>query len=196
MLAKNRNISIKKETHRDVYIRFIAVLVTFIAYFVFVSRQYGVGEGWLIAWLSWSFFVLCTPIADAGMLIDFPVRLITGLKMVISESLVWATAIGLNTYMLLRNPQIYANTELLKLFYHILATPWPLWGIIALSFVGTFLSITIGDELLDVFRHKDRQLHIRHGLKLRLITMAFILIFTLVLYDYILNLNGITINKA
>ena len=191
MLAENRNISISKETHRNVYVRFLAVLAVFIGYFAFVSYQYGAREGWLIAWLSWSFFVLCTPIADAGMLIDFPVRLITGLKMVVSESLVWIVAIILNVYTLSTNPDIYLRTELLKLFHHILVNPWPLWSIIVLSFAGTFLSILIGDELLDVFRHKDRRLHIRHDLKLKLLGMIFVLIFTFALYDYILSLNGI-----
>lgn len=179
--------SIRHETHRSVFIRFVLMLLIFVAYFIFISTKYGYKDGFLIAWMTWSFFVLCTPIADAGMLIDFPVRLVTGVKMVFSESLVWLVAISLNLYTYTFHNTFYDQTQILTLFKHILMNPWPLWIIIFIAAIGTFLSIQIGDELMDVIRHRDRKLPIRHDLKMRVLYMGFVLIITFSLYDLLLT---------
>lgn len=179
--------SIKHPTHKNVFIRFGLVLLVFIAYFLFISTKYGYAHGFIIAWLSWSFFVLCTPIADAGMLIDFPVRLITNIKMVYSEVAVWVTAISLNTFMLVHDPDVYSQTQLLQLFKHILTNPIPLWLIFFVSALGTFLSIQLGDELLDVIKHKDTTKAQMHDIKLRVLYMAFVLVLSFVLYDFLLT---------
>ncbi len=185
--------SVKHETHRSVIVRFVAILSIFIVYFVIISAKYGLKEGFLIAWLSWSFFVLSTPIADAGMLIDFPVRLVSGVKMIITETIVWAIAIGLNIYVYTFNPEIYSRTQLLRLFHHLLSNPWPLWLIIIVSAVGTFLSVRLGDELLDVIKRKKLKLALKHGLKLKLLYMAFVLAISFLLYDYLLIDFGLKI---
>ncbi len=179
--------SLKHETHRDMFVRFLLVLAIFVAYFIFISTKYGYQEGLIISWLTWSFFVLCTPIADAGMLIDLPIRLVTGIRMIFSEILVWLVAIGLNVYVFSFESQLYGQTQILNLFQHILANPWPLWIIIAVSAFGTFLSIKIGDEIMDVVRHKDRKLATRHDLKMKMLYMAFVLIITFALYDLMLT---------
>ncbi len=177
----------KHQTHRSVYVRFLVILIIFVSYFVFISSKYGYSDGFLIAWLSWSFFVLSTPIADAGMLIDFPVRLIGGFRMVYSEMLVWLSAISLNLYALKFNPDTYEQTQILSLLHHILTHPWPLWGIILVSAVGTFLSIQIGDELLDVIKHKNVTLAAKHDLKLKLLYMTFIMLIAFGIYDFLLS---------
>ena len=185
--------SFRHKTHRSVIIRFVLIVLIFSCYFLFVSQKYGYANGFLVSWLSWSFFVFCTPIADAGMLIDFPVRMITKLKMVYSEMAVWLVATGLNIYALNLRPEAYKSSQLLELFHHILTKPWPLWIIIMISAVGTFLSIRLGDELLDVIHHKDLSLKKKHQLKLRVIAMIFILAATFVIYDFLLHRYGISI---
>src|SRR5680860_168705 len=179
--------SIKYETHRNVFVRFLLILAIFITYFVFISTKYGYQEGFVIAWLTWSFFVLCTPIADAGMLIDFPARLVTGIRMVFSEMMVWAVAISFNVYVFNYDRSLYDQTQILTLFKHILLNPWPLWIIIIIAAFGTFLSIQIGDELMDVIRHKDRKLATRHDLKMKMLYMVFVLVITFALYDLLLT---------
>lgn len=201
MSPRNRNQARKTalgdlarhETKRGVLIRFLAVLAVFVAYTVFVSLRYGADEGILIAWLSWSFFVFCTPIADAGLLIDLPVRLLTRIRMLYSELLVWTAAALLNAYAYAYQPQVFDATELLKLFRHIVTDPWPFGLIILLSAVGTFASIVFGDEVMDVALHKHRRLHLRHRKQYRLLLFGFVFVAVIVLYDYLLNQLGVTI---
>ena len=184
----------KHETKSEALKRFLLTLAVFVAYFLYVSFKHGAENGLLIAWLTWSFFVLCTPIADAGFLVDFPVRLILKIKMLYSEIFVWAIAISLNIYAFFFAKELYLQTPLLKVFYKILANPYPYWIIILLSGVGTFMSVYFGDELFDVASHKERDKFHKHKHKWLLVSFFFIFAFTLFLYYELieaLNLSDI-----
>ena len=182
-------------THRHIWIKFLAVFFIFFAYFVFVSVKYGVSQGFLVSWVTWSFFVLCTPIADAGFLIDFPLRLFLKIRMIISEVFVWGLAISLNVATLVVYPEVYSKTSILKLFRHILENPWLLLSIVILSATGTFLSIKFGDELVDVINHKDRLFKQKHNKKHNLLLAVFVFAIILVLYDFLLKNIGIDIKE-
>ncbi len=182
---------IKHETKNHVLVKFLLVFLIFLIYFLYIAQKYGVQQGFLVAFLSWSFFVLCTPVADAGFLIDFPLRLITKIKMFVAEILVWLIAITINFYVFFTNPAIYEKTKLLKLFKHILEKPWPFWIIILVSMLGTFVSIKFGDELLDKIQHKERTLYQKHKKNHQLIIMIFLIVFSLFFYDFLLKKLGI-----
>ena len=184
------------ETKRTVLIRFLLVAGILVLYFIFVSLKYGLYNGFRITLLSWSFFVFCTPIADAGFLLDFPVRLITKIKMIYSEMFVWITAFLINLYSIVFNPIIYEKIEILRLFKYILLHPFPFWAIIVVSAIGTFISIYFGDELINVVRHKHRKKYKKHKNKYTLILILFIIIFIILMYRYLLGRLGIEIPGA
>ena len=182
---------LRHETKRDVLYKFLFVVVIFFGYFVFVAYKYGFEQGFFVTALMWSFFVLCTPIADAGFLIDFPLRLITNVRMLISEVLIWIVAIVLNCYAFFIVPTIYDSNFILSLFKHILEKPMPFWLIIMLSAIGTFASIQFGDELLDKVRHYEREKYRKHKEKYKFISLIFIFFITFILYDFLLYELGI-----
>ncbi len=179
------------ETKREVLTRFVLVLIIFLLYFAYVSYRFGVGHGLWITLLTWSFFVFCTPVADAGFLLDFPLRVITGIRMIKSEALVWTFVILLNVVTLATHPELYEKTLILSIFYHILTNPVPYWSIIILSFIGTFLSIYFGDELLDVVYHHERTKYLLHKDKYQVVAFLAIFLLTLAVYNYLLNELGI-----
>jgi hypothetical protein len=181
----------KHQTKREELIKFLLLLGVLVSYFVYLSWKFDLATGWIVSALTWSFFVLCTPVADAGFLIDFPVRLITGLRMFISEIVVWVIAITLNLVGLSTYPEAYETTFLTSLFQKILTTPWPYWSIIALSGAGTFLSIRFGDEMMDVVAHKERGYHHKHGFKYKLIATATLFVLIFGAYYYLLEELGI-----
>ena len=180
------------ETKKNVLTRFFLVVLIVVLYFVFVSLKYGIQQGFLVTILTWSAFVFCTPIADAGFLLDFPMRLITGLRMIYSEMIVWSVAILLNLGSLFLYPQIYAKTFLLRLLKTILLNPIPYWAIILLSLLGTFLSVYFGDELIDVVKHKQRKKYKKHKSKYFLILFLFIFVLIILVYFFLLKQMGIS----
>ncbi|MBR9700249.1 hypothetical protein GOV11_00075 [Candidatus Woesearchaeota archaeon] len=184
------------ELHQHPVFKFLIVFTLLIAYTLFTSHKFGAREGIGVSMLTWSFFVLCTPIADAGFLLDLPLRLITRIRMVWSEVGVWIIAILLNVWATVFVPEVYEDTVLLSLFAHIIHQPFPYWGIIILSAIGTFLSIIFGDEILDIaYKKKDvRHHHSLHRRKHHFLVILFLILLTLILYDFLLTRLGVHIS--
>ncbi|MBT5186316.1 MAG: hypothetical protein HOH19_06005 [Kordiimonadaceae bacterium] len=177
----------KIETHKEILYKFLILLSILILYFGYMSIEYGILTGGLVAALTWSFFVLCTPIADAGFLLDLPIRLLFGFRMLYSEILVWVIAIALNGYAILYNQEAYDKTIVTMLFKKILLTPFPYWSVLVLSGIGTFLSIYFGDEMLDVLRHRDRVKYHQHAFKLKLIGLISLFLLIFLAYYFLLE---------
>ncbi|MDQ2094120.1 hypothetical protein [Rhodalgimonas zhirmunskyi] len=171
----------KQKPGRQVLLKFALLLALLVGYFIYLSLKFDIATGGIAAALTWSFFVLCTPVADAGFLLDFPLRLLFGIRMVRAEMAVWTIAITLNIATLLLAPDYYQTTLITRVFHQILLTPWPYWGVIALSAVGTFLSVRFGDELMDILHHRDRSFFHAHHFKYELVLVAF---FVMVIFGY------------
>lgn len=77
-----------KHPPHQVLIKFCLLTLLLISYFGYLTYEYDLMTGGIAALITWSFFVLCTPIADAGFLLDFPMRLLFGIRMVVSEIVV------------------------------------------------------------------------------------------------------------
>ncbi len=183
----------KTPSHRNqVLIKFLLLMALLVGYFAYLSIKFGLLTGGVAAALTWSFFVLCTPIADAGFLLDFPLRLLFGIRMLVSEIVVWGIAIGMNLYAVFLAPQYYETTFLTQLMHQIITHPYPYWGIVILSGIGTFLSVQIGDELMDVIHHRDRKFFHSHAFKHELIMVAFFL-FALLCYSLLMKELGVEI---
>ena len=176
---------------RQVWVKFLLLVFVLIGYAGYLSYSYDFRTGSIAALLTWSFFVLCTPVADAGFLLDFPLRLIFGIRMVLSEIAVWGIAISLNVVALLWIPAEYQTTVLTRLLQAILTTPWPYWSVVLISGIGTFLSIRFGDELMDVLHHHERTQFHKHGFKFELIVLAFAFVLALVVYYELIASLGI-----
>jgi hypothetical protein len=187
--------SIREYSRGHPLVKFLFVLVIFLGYLTFAAFSYGLDNGIAVAVLTWSFFVFCTPIADAGILVDFPLRMLTGIRMIYSEIIVWALALILNLVFYIGNITIYDKTLILKLFKQIISTPVPYWIIIILSAIGTFLSIYFGDEILDIIskRKGNRVGYERHGGKYQIVIFFSIIALVVAIYYIFLKHLDISI---
>ncbi len=183
-----------KHPKYQVVIKFLALSLILVAYFAYLTYEYDLLTGGIAALITWSFFVLCTPVADAGFLLDFPLRLLFGIRMVVSEIVVWAVAISINVVCLTYFNEFYQTTFLTRLVEVILTTPFPYWFVIVFSAIGTFLSIRFGDELMDVIHHKDRHFYLSHHFKHEILLFIFFLLVIFGYYEMISSL-GITVES-
>ena len=180
-----------KTPHKKTAVKFGLLVCLLLGYFGYLSLQYGLSTGGLVTALTWSFFVLCTPVADAGFLLDFPLRLLFGIRMLISEVVVWVIAIIINLGMMLISPETYTVTAVTNILYQIITTPFPYWTVIILSGLGTFLSVHFGDELMDVTHHRDKDYFHSYHFKQELILLAFFVI-ALVAYSNLISSVGLS----
>ena len=167
---------------------FFARKLLFLPQFPVRRNDYGIASA-----LTWTFFVLFTPIADAGFLLDFPLRLLFGIRMLFSEIAVWALAIAINVFSLIYFAEYYETTKLTMLLHGILTMPYPYWSVILLSGAGTFLSIQFADELMDVVHHRDRGFFHRHAFKHEIVIIVF---FVLVLVGYYKLMSSLGIEST
>ena len=77
----NTPFSPRHQTHRENLWRFLGLVVVLMGYFAYLSWKFDAATGAWLALLSWSFFVLCTPVADGGFIVAFPVRLLLGTRL-------------------------------------------------------------------------------------------------------------------
>jgi len=182
---------LKKEISpkKQVSYKFFLLCFVLVSYFLYLNSQYDVMTSGITAALTWSFFVLCTPIADAGFLLDFPIRLLFGVRMLVSEMVVWFFAIAVNIVSLIYFSDYYETTKLTHLMHIIVTTPYPYWSIVLLSGIGTFLSIRFADELLDVVHHSDRHFFHRHGYKHEMVIIIFFIVVFFGYYKLIASLG-------
>ena len=172
--------------------KFLIALAVFLIYSIYLVFRFG-SEGLAVGAITWSAFVLATPIPDGGLLIDFPIRIITGLKMILTEIIVWVIAGSTNLYFLLTNPEVYHKTAITNIFHQILSNPWPGWVIIVICCLGTFLSLSFGDELLDVVFHHERKKYHKHKHWHHGSIVVFFALLCILLYYYIVHELGINI---
>lgn len=182
---------VKKELHprKQVLYKFVLLSILLVSFFAYLSFEYDLRTGGIASALTWSFFVLCTPIADAGFLLDFPLRLIFGIRVLFSEIAVWALAITINVVALFFFAEYYETTKLTMLLHVIVTTPYPYWAVILLSGIGTFLSIRFADELMDVIHHRDRNFFHRHAFKHEILIVVFFVVVLFGYYELIVSLG-------
>ncbi len=73
-----------------------------------------------------------------GFFVRFPLRLLFGIRIVVSETFVWAIAISINVFALIYFRGFYETTFITQLMQGILTTPYPYWSVIFLSLIGFF----------------------------------------------------------
>lgn len=181
------NFHPKNNTHKETLLKFLALVLILVAYFSYMSWKYDASTGFGVSVLTWSFFVLCTPIADGGFILAFPIRLLFKVKMSYTQVVLWFVAIAINLYGYFYTPDIYDLTFITQLLKHILSEPYPYWSILIISALGTFLSIYFGDEMMDVASQKDRTKAHRHGFKYRTLLVLGLGILTVTAYYYLLS---------
>ncbi len=190
-MLKVKNIK-EHETKRNTLWRFLIALSILIMYIIYLVFKFG-PLGITLGIITWSAFVMATPIADGGLILDFPIRLLTKMRMVYSEIIVWVVAISFNVYFILTKPEIYEKTQISKAFGTILKHPWPDWIIILISAIGTYVSLYFADELLDIVLFKQRKKFIKHRKYLYIIWVIFGISAFYLGYKYFLKLFGINI---
>src|SRR6056300_1865970 len=102
-------------TTQKSWLKFLLLIGLFCLYFLYLIDHYGIEDGGMVTLLTWSFFVLCTPVADAGFLLDFPIRLLYKVKMLHTEVIVWLLAICFSLFGALYYPEVFEMNALMKI---------------------------------------------------------------------------------
>jgi len=103
---------LNEETKRHSLLRYVILVLFIIGYFIYESGKLGTTNGFLVTILTWSFFIFCTPVADAGFILAFPIRLLVGVRMIYTQIASFGIALIIVLLALAYQPAIY-NTSLI-----------------------------------------------------------------------------------
>ncbi len=168
--------------------RFLLILAIVVAYAAYSVYSYGLKQGLSVTIMTWAFFVFATPIADAGFLVAFPIRLVSGFRMLYTQIIVWIFAALLVTAYFAFDVAVFNKTGLLELFHKIIVTPWPLGLILVLSAIGTYVSVVFDDNVFDVATSKNKKQSLKAG-GVKLYSTVGIFVATFALYVLLLNIT-------
>jgi len=101
----------------------------------------GTFEGILLAFLSWSFFVICTPIILEGFLTSFLAGIFRGGRLYEVGVYTWFGAVLLNLFTYNLFPEVYTKTLLTNFLYIVISRPFPERFILVLCALGTFYAM-------------------------------------------------------
>ena len=175
---KNENI-IKNSTKLNKTYLYIYdfVVIMFILLMIFFIFYNGFYKGCIKSLFIWSFFVICTPIPEAGLLISLPLKRYFGLKMDLSQIAVSLLACIIIFYFYCIEQKIIKNNLIGNLFIGIMNYKY--YSIILLSIVSSVLTSNLLDNIINHFINKDEINHLY-------LKIGTIFIFILI-YIYLLN---------
>lgn len=185
-------LKIKKNNryYRSALKKFLILSTILAVYFVYLNLKFTLASSVIITFLTWSFFVLCTPFIDSGSMLNFPLRFFIGIRMFLSEVIVWLVAVSGNIVIFKFYKHQYHKTIPTKIFYKILTNPYPYWSIILLSAAGAFLSIKFCDNTYDPSPDQKGKSN-RKGLGLKTVIVILIFIAVALIYYHLLKTMGI-----
>lgn len=119
---------------RDPFIILLSYAYSGLFLFVvfYLVKHHGFHQGLLASYLTWSFFVLCTPIISRALLISNIIGKLTGSNLYNAGLFTWSVALISNMFLLNLAPSIYNINPLSSFLAHALMTPRPHWLLIGM----------------------------------------------------------------
>lgn len=134
-----------REISKFSVLRFFSYLTmfTFLTLMLFFAEN-NLSVALQLAFLTWSFYILCIPAFHGRITLGIPYQILTGKILLYPEVYVWIGAVAFNLFEMTQYPNIYFKTFITHFLYQILSTPQIQWLIIAACALGTFYKLFVG----------------------------------------------------
>lgn len=172
-----------KKIRKQEIINFSILLFLFILFTLFLISFHGYKQGIQIAFLAWSFYILCVPAKHGRFLIGLPYKIITGKNLLHQELFIWIGALTLNIFTFFVLPLSYFKQTFTHLLYRIISTPWPYWLIIFTAALSTLYPSLIAKQKVTI--QTPKHFFIRKFLSL----IAIVTLIYLTFKDFVILLN-------
>jgi hypothetical protein len=171
---QNKNVTKLNKTYLYIYDVVVIMFILLMVFFIFFNGFY---KGCIKSLFVWSFFILCTPVPEAGLLISLPLKRYFGFKMELSQIVVSLFACMIIFYFYCVEQKIIKNNLIGNLFLGLINYKY--YSIIFISVISSVLTSNLLDNIINHFINKDEinYLYLKMGI-------IFVL---LLIYIYLLN---------
>jgi len=171
---QNKNVTKLNKTYLYIYDVVVIMFILLMVFFIFCNGFY---KGCIKSLFIWSFFILCTPVPEASLLISLPLKRYFGFKMELSQIVVSLFACMIIFYFYCVEQKIIKNNLIGNLFLGLINYKY--YSIIFISVISSVLTSNLLDNIINHFINKDEinYLYLKMGI-------IFVL---LLIYIYLLN---------
>ena len=177
-LEKNQ----KNKTYLYIY---DVIVILFILLFIFFIFYNGLYKGTIKSLFIWAFFVLCTPVPEAGLLISLPVKRYFNIRMDICQTFVSLLALFMIFYFYYTDKKVINTNFIGKLFNGLVKYNY--YIIMILSVISSILTSNLIDNIINYYIFDDNINHLY-------LKSSIIFIFVII-YFYLLNQLIDKVNK-
>ena len=128
-------------------ILFYIITIFYIIYAIYAMLYNSITVGFESTILFWSFCVLATPIPEAGIIFDLPLKIFFNMNMILSQIIVTFIAIIITLYYYVYNIKCFETTKIL--YYYKLIIDNKQASIFIISAAGTFTGLYAIEWLID-----------------------------------------------
>lgn len=139
------------------------ILIVVLVFFFYPCVTFGMAQGILVGFLTWSLYILALPAAHGYYVFGSFARFI-GLKQWHPEPVMFLAAIILNVVVCIVFRPIYKSTFFTIHLFRIITKPNPYWLMVVISSLGTLYPYLVGEQQFN--------LHYRYHRNIRLVLIA------------------------
>ena len=181
-IPKNQDDIIKKQKLYLFIYDLIAILFLFI--FIFFIVYNGFLKGCIKTIFIWAFFISCTPIPEAGLLVSLPLKKYLNISLHISQAIVSFIALMILIYFYFYEKKTINSYLIGKLFLGLIKYKY--FSIIIISIISSIFTSEFIDNLIDNYINNEKI----NNTQFKLFMIAcFVLFYSLILNSLINKIN-------
>lgn len=172
------NIIKKQKTYLYIY-DVLVILFLFLLMFYIIYNGYV--KGCVMGIFTWAFFIICTPIPEAGLLITLPLKRYFNISIHISQIFVSLIALSILSYLYLNENKTINKCILGKLFIFLINYKY--YSVIIISILCSIFTSEFIDNIIDNYINKEKinNIHFKLGF------IAFLIIIYSILMNSLIN---------
>lgn len=161
-------------------VSFVTAVSITLAYAIAAIFYYGFVDGLSVTAITWCFFIFATPVANASILLDLPLRLVTQLPMVHIQIYVYLFALFLVFYHIFAKSHLFDLHPHHRILYQMFTRPFSDYGLLlVVCAIGTVATLQIGDGFMDYIMAKKKMTRKEKHLFL-IVCLCFVTYFILI----------------
>jgi len=181
-IPKNQDNIIKKQ--KIYLIIYDLIVILFLFTFIFFVVYNGFLKGCIKTIFIWAFFILCTPIPEAGLLVSLPLKKYVNISIHISQIVISFIALMILIYFYYYEKKTINSCLIGKLFLELIKYKY--FSIIAISIISSIFTSEFIDNLIDNYINNEKIYNIQFKL---FMIACFVLFYSFILNSLINKIN-------
>lgn len=175
--AKDKD-DLEKKTYLYIYDSIVLIFLLLLIFYIFYNGYF---KGCIKSLFLWAFFVICTPIPEAGLLFSLPLKRYFNIPMHICQVLVSVLALGMLFYFYSYEKKTIKTYLIGKLFLELINLKY--FSIIIISIISSVFTSEFINNIIDNYIDKKKINYV----EFKLILISIFVVFYSIMLNSLIN---------